>query len=667
MTDPRIQPPSARRTALRPAGLAAALLLGLWLAAAMQAFTPDLPHAGLDASWVAVMGEAADRGLHWGRDLAFTYGPASTLVTHYGNDAYLPVTLPLLLASALLFAGCALRLASAAADATSAALFAATLALALVTAGAGATPDAVFLVMPLLPALLVLSRRRLGGATVLLAAATAAALGAVGLAKMSYPAAALPVMLVADATRTARGRVPLLILPFAAGFLAGDLAYGQSLSDLPGFLRLQGEVVAGYSEAMALPGSLRELAAFLATAAALWLAAAASGRWGMRWRARAPAAACLAWVLFMLFKAGFVRQDLHTLIAWNGLALAAVVLALDGGWRPAVARATLALAVAGSLVVGLVGAGLPTGPSAAKLRAALAVEQTRFVATPVEQAAAAAVLLGDLAGAPGALRRDREGAWRDAAAADPLPALDGGVDTIPSVQNAVLAAGLDYRPRPSFQEYSTYTDGLLAANRDFLESPRAPAWVLVGREPGADSLTIDGRYPSLAEGSLWPDLLALYRPERRIGDLLALHRRASPLDLHRGTLRRGTARLGEEVPVDGEAPAVFATVDLRPTLLGRIAGLLFRPALSSLDVTLADGTRRSYRFVSGIGRSGFVLSPLVTDADDFAALAEAAPTPPGRRVVAFAVSGNAAFLARDLSYTLQPMAPAPPAGPAPSR
>lgn len=47
--------------------VAAAVLLGAWLSiAAFHPFTPAVPQPGLDGSWVAALGEAADRGLRWG-------------------------------------------------------------------------------------------------------------------------------------------------------------------------------------------------------------------------------------------------------------------------------------------------------------------------------------------------------------------------------------------------------------------------------------------------------------------------------------------------------------------------------------------------------------------------------------------------------------------------
>src|SRR6201999_3691767 len=39
----------------------------------------------------------------------------------------------------------------------------------------------------------------------------------------------------------------------------------------------------------------------------------------------------------------------------------------------------------------------------------------------------------------------------------PLPALAGTVDILPSAQAEIIANGLNYRPRPTVQEYNTYS------------------------------------------------------------------------------------------------------------------------------------------------------------------------------------------------------------------
>ena len=621
----------------------AALVLGGWIAlSAFQPFEPALPQDGLDASWVAAVGEAADRGLRWGVDLAFTYGPAASLVTGYFNADYFPITLPLLLVMCLLLGACAVLLLGSGGrvPVVPARLAAIAVSLGLVAAFSNGNSDGLFIVLPLLPFLLVLSREQPSRTALGVAAATALVVGMIGMGKMSFPLAALPLFILGDVTAMMRRRPPVLTLCCVLGLLAADLLYGQSLADLPVFVHQQWEVVAGYSEAMAMDGSRRELALYGGLAALLVVLAAAADRAASRRRSLLDLVvpAGLAWVLLLVFKAGFVRQDAHTLIAWSGLALATCII----GWArmapawPRLGAATVLAAVAGSALVGLSIVG-PTAQPGHRLDGAAATARRLLVDQPAGQVAAAIGLARDPAAVTAAWRAAKAQRWHDLAEAAPLARLEGGVDIIPSVQSRVIASGLDYRPRPSFQEYSTYTPGLVAANRAFLAGPKAPAWILFGPESGLGSMSIDNRYPNLTEGALWLDLLERYRPERRTGGLLALHRRAVPAPLDLGAPRRLEVGFGETVTVDPAQRATFATIEVRPSLLGRLAGFLYKPAPLTLAVSFADGGERRYRFLSGLGASGFVLSPVVDNATEFELLSDGAAPPPDRVVTGFRV------------------------------
>lgn len=642
--------------------VAAALCLAAWMAVAVfRPFIPAVPQMGLDGSWVAALGEAADRHLRWGVDIAFPYGPASTLVTHYGNAAYLSLTLPLVLATCLLFGACAVMLVPADDDGLGSgpgSTLAMIATIGLVASSAADFIDAVVLVLPLLPVLLVLGPARARRGSTRLAMAMAAVIGAVGMAKMGFPVAALPPFLVADAALLLRRRPPVLTLPFVAGFIAGDLAYGQSLADLPAFLRLQSQVVAGYSDAMAFRGSSGEILAFASSAGLLLTLAVAAGC-AAPGRSRLALPLATALTVVMLLKAGFVRQDLHTTIAWSGLALVGVLLAWTvlHTWRRDAAWAVLACATAGALVLSASSAG-PGASRPAMVTAALAVERDQLVSKPTDQFAAAWSLLRHPWASAAALEDAKAQRWQELSELFPLPHLDGSVDVIPSLQSRVLASGLDYRPRPSFQEYATYTPELLAANRAFIQGPRAPDRIIFGQEPGYGSLTIDRRYPNFAEGGLWPDLMRLYSPECSFESFLVLRRRAVPAALELGDLRHATAGFDEAVPVSTPpfASATFAKITVRDTLLGRIAALLFRPVPLRITVTFADGQQQSYRFIPGIGEAGFVVSPMVDDDAGFLRLAQGREPPVARRVAAFEIHAPAemrSFVAPEIEIAMQ--------------
>ena len=648
-----------RAPALRDA--AAAIGLAVWMAVTVfRPFITAVPQVGLDASWIAALGEAADRHLRWGVDVAFPYGPASTLVTHYGNAAYLSLTLPLVLMTCLLFGACAVMLVPADDDGLSSGpgtTLAMVAALGLVASSAADFIDSVVLVLPLLPVLLVLGPARARRGATWLAIAMAAVIGAVGMAKIGFPVAALPPFLVADAALLLGRRPPILTVPFLAGFFAGDLAYGQSLADLPAFLRLQAQVVAGYSDAMAFRGSNGEILAFAFSAGLLLALAVAAGR-AAPGRSRLALPLATALTVIMLLKAGFVRQDLHTTIAWSGLALVGVLLAWTvlHTWRRDAAWAVLACATVGGIV--LSSSADPGASRTTRVTRALAVEWDRLVSEPTGQLTAAWSLLRHPWASAAALDDAKAQRWQELRELFPLPHLDGSIDVIPSIQSRVLASGLDYRPRPSFQEYATYTPELLAANRVFIQGPRAPDRIIFGQEPGYGSLTIDHRYPNFAEGALWPDLMRLYSPECSFESFLVLRRRAVPSALRLGDLRHATAGFDEAVPVSTApfASATFAKIAVRYTLLGRIAALLFRPVPLRITVTFADGQQQSYRFIPGIGAAGFVVSPMVDDAAAFLRLAQGQEPPVARRVAAFEIHAPTemrSFVASEIDIAMQ--------------
>ena len=78
--------------------------------------------------------------------------------------------------------------------------------------------------------------------------------------------------------------------------------------------------------------------------------------------------------------------------------------------------------------------------------------------------------------------RSRQAAGRLAASAN-LPALAETVDIIPSRQSQVIAAGLNYRPRPTIQEHATDSSAaLIARNKRFFESEGAPDYLSAGVE-----------------------------------------------------------------------------------------------------------------------------------------------------------------------------------------
>jgi hypothetical protein len=372
---------------------------------------------------------------------------------------------------------------------------------------------------------------------------------------------------------------------------------------------------------MALPGFAHELVAFAAAAVAFAALLVALARGSGRWAALelAPWAA----FLLILYQSGFLRQDAHELTSASallGLALLAAPRARSGPRGVLLlGAATLALGAV-DLELGLLHyqrrglalAALQAGPRSAI--AALA-----RVATPDSAR-------DDLARRLEWLRRRR-----------PLPAIEGGVDIYPSDQVTLLAHGLDYRPRPIFQSYVVYTPELARRNADALARETAAPTVLLEVAP------IDQRWPSLEDGPSWPELLARYDPTELASGFLVLRRARAPRPVSFARLLETRARTGERVELTaGGDELVWATIDVRPSIAGRLRALALRPAPVWLTATTRAGDAVRARLVPGMARAGFLLSPLVRDARDFGALGDRAARRERlgeRAIVSFAVDG----------------------------
>jgi hypothetical protein len=570
-----------------------ALLAAVYVKLAPFQFT--MPGYGLDVSWIAVLGEASERGWRFGRDIIFTSGPLSAIYTRWFQPdrlgAYLAAYFVLVVTVAWLVTIVAWRNGR--------------LAAALLAAfGIVLDPfrDAVFVAYPLLTSLVILSPQR-GTLDKTAAAFGLFCCALATLAKFLVAPAAIAAFILCDSAALLRCRLPVYTATYVL------LCFGLfALSEGPGsflpYVFSSINLASGYSEAMSLDRAHQEVIAFLVIAAALLGAFASMEARAVRHSAVSGSIAAVRWLvvvayLFAMFKEGFVRHDGHSLLAWSGLVIAALVYPLS--FRgPSVVQTHVCLAVAAWSI-----AAIPTvNPAALSL----------LTSTPArieQQFALAAIFISDPKKQIAAWRRAKEEAWARVRAVQELPHVAGSVDVIPSLQSSVLAHGLDYRPRYHFQEYQTFTRHLIEANRRSLID-RGPEFLLFA------PISIDGRFP-VAEGPLWPDILATFAPVSDDGKLLLMRRREVPLHNLLRAETSETVSFGEEIMIP-EGPQ-FARVEIGKTLFGRLVDVLFRPPLVWMRVVLTDGTEWRSRIVPAIARAGFLLSPVIVTSRDFGRLA----------------------------------------------
>lgn len=77
------------------------------------------------------------------------------------------------------------------------------------------------------------------------------------------------------------------------------------------------------------------------------------------------------------------------------------------------------------------------------------------------------------------------------------------------------------------------------------------------------------------------------------------------------------AMLGERIEVPGSTSPMFVKVDVRLSLLGRIAELLFKPPAVMLRVLYVARPAENYRLIPGLAREGSILVPTITASSTF--------------------------------------------------
>jgi hypothetical protein len=618
-------------------GLRGALWVGvgaLTLAFALTALVPwqqGYPDLTLDGSWVMVLHEAYARGWRFGVDIVFTYGPLGFIV----GGSYHPATGNLMLALWVLVAGgfWAVLFALARKLVSSAIVALLLIASAIAVASVG-TDSFLFGVVVLVPIVYLAVDRTESK----LLHATAALVAFVALVKFTYlVAGVLLVGCVAADVAVRTRRVPRVLLAFAGPWLAGWVASGQRPWDVPAYLFTSLEVASGYGPAMPLDGPIEEVytwAGLSVAFVAFTFAAARPFPWLL-------ALGFAGWT-FIAFKAGFVRHDAHAVAGATALMLA---LILYGAFvAPRHGRIVKALFVC-LLAYGTVA-------FSGVVETYYRVQFSKFVEwkirnESVDDAKAALAIFAGTDARPAAYQANLD----RLRAKHPVPATPGSVDVFQSLSGLPIAHDLDYRPRPVFQSYVTYSERLARYNAEYLASERAPQFVLVHVD------AVDAHAPLAEDAASWPVLLSYYELRDLRHGYVLLERAAvpkpleiTPIATQPAAVLRGTYK----VPDAGD-DLVWVEISVRRTALGWLQGLLFQIPPPVLHVELQDGTAHDFRLPVAVARGGFILSPALVNEMDFARTVAGEP-PRSDRVVRVRVSppiGAEAYYAPDYALSFK--------------
>jgi hypothetical protein len=591
------------------------VVLALALLAGFKPFSVKFMKAGLSPSWNAASTWAQAHQLAFGTDFIFTSGPLSSLYHHSYAFWFTPVIAALSAAAALYCALALDKLGGRGFDSkandfwiTGASLLALVASMQVASMQA-VTSDALLLFLPLLTALLIIADKANFGVIAIGIFLSAAA----SLSKFSILPYALGATIVCDIFSLNCRRAPVATATLIIAIVALFAISGQNIGQLSAYLTSSLEVAGAYAQAMSVPASKLELGSWFLLALIVTLTVARVAYLEMRnggGLMKPLSKWCLLFgFLFTAMKAGFVRHDpTHSLKAWASLWMVTIVFALPA-ITPRAARRYSFVLIALSAIV-------PFAMSAStdNLLSFSPLAPLYTLCEGWQQVLEGVKTLAEPKSWMARLEQEEEEAERTVRAVDPMPNLVGTVDIIADRQSAVIAAGLRYAPRPTIQEYTTYSEALVEHNRNFFAGSRAPEFLIFS--PGS----IDGRHPASAEGALWPLFLQRYERIGEISNALILKKRAVPLENILSEESTQLASLGESIAL-ADQKNLFVKIKVQKTVLGKLMEVFFKPPLLTLVVTYKEGGNSKYRMIPGQIGSGMVLAPTISTANEYSLFA----------------------------------------------
>lgn len=370
---------------------------------------------------------------------------------------------------------------------------------------------------------------------------------------------------------------------------------GQNLQDLPSYYLSISSIISGYTDAMSIDGNPWEVIGYAITASLLALYILRTSGLTVN---NLYLFLIFSLFLFINFKAGFVRHDQHSLMCGVAIVFATVLAAY---LKPSKLMWPLFIMAIGVLLL----------TEGAYKQQVLSSAAKQIISTYTSSWNGALLRLQN----HDKLVSSYQEKLQELHAIDSLPALKGKSDIYPFDQVYLLASENQWGPRPVLQSYSAYNQTLAEINSAFLNS-----------QESADNIffrvaTIDGRYPSTDDGNSWPTLLKKYHPTSIAGSYLILQKnKGEVLSPKLATLNSGSYTLNSWVELPNIQQKLFASIDIKPSLLGKLKNILFKSSHLGIAVRLADGSTKYFRLVAGNVSSNFLLSPLVENTEQFSLL-----------------------------------------------
>ena len=567
----------------------------------VRIFTFPLPPlADLDSSWRMALGYFFEKGMQFGQDVIFTYGPLGFIMSktysgvQFGSILAGQLALALISAAVIIFQGRRLQ------GGARLVCFGFFLLFGVIYEDALHMLIIAILGFELLR--LVNEKRKWPMVPIAFVLA--------GYAQIKFTDLLLASFIVLVALgyyrwRERRREAAWLALSYVGAFLGIWIACGQNVLNLPAFFYGSWQISEGYQWAMGLPTPPQHLWPGLVMVGIL------AGYTGLHLllnpdKPRAVANALLLGAYtYLNWKHGFVRPDGH-LIGFYLCALLPVTAypaLLDD---PPRFQSAHRWAFIFTLLFGLWGL---ENAYAGVVRETLAIFQAKtwanlelVVKWPATRDRYHEQLTTARRGSDLALTRKLVG--------------DATLDVLGFEQGVALFNDFNYRPRPLIQGYFTFTPALAKMNGDFYASAHAPEFVLLKLQ------TIDGRLPTMDDAQVLVLLAHRYEFVRTEKNYQLWRRNPGPFNpatVAPRLLRTEQLEVNRPLMIEAlsQPQPLWLRVDLQPSLLGKIRSFLYKPPPVRLGLQDTAGNLHDFLLPLPQGRNGFIVNPLIEDLVDY--------------------------------------------------
>jgi len=575
-------------------------------------FYPNFPKPELDPSWSLGLNEAVSKSLQFGSDIIFTYGPYSSVATKY----YHPDTYPLIFFTSVLLAAIYSYFAYHSLKESTVALVLYAILVPTIST------DALFLCFPLLYIKHIVN----GNEDALKKYIFCIFSGVIILVKGSYFIIILIVYLFIILFFTYNKKLRF-IFDYVIITITVSLFFwvfsGQNLYHIIYYIYGIYIITDGYSDAMSYQGSRYYLLLYLTSTAFILYITNSFFRY--KSNKIIFLAICVS-ILFLLFKAGFVRQDDHVTIAFGGLiilSIFSVSYIKKYFYIQVFFILILSHTMLGNLFI------LSHNEYYKNINTVLTSIQLAYSNYLSGNKEYESINLHNLEIVRTSTR---------------LPKVYGSSDLYNHDLALLIASENDWHPRPVFQSYSAYTKRLSQLNLNHLIT-RPPDNIFIRVE------TIDNRFPTLDDGASWPVLLSSYKPDSTYGSYLHLVKRDSVYLPLYNIFYDGQHKLNEFIRLPDKEIPVFATIQIQKTLIGLLKNIAYKPEPLYITLYFDDGTKETFRFIASMGESPFLITPFVSNTTEFLQLFDSTIT--NKRVTFISLFNNGIGTDWDHSFRLK--------------